>query len=325
MDADIQLSVMIPTYNRKTQLSNTLDALENQTDSNFKIVISDNHSDYDINDILIGRTKSFLSRIMVYRRRQNIGADANIVNLFTLCDTKWAWFLSDDDRVMTDAIAKILAEIGAHPDAGAFNFSLEEFRQIGHIRIDKSLTDFIDFYYPNHRKLYGDFIFLGNKVFNLERINDCIGYMFMYNYTKVSSIVLIYSILEKHIPYCTVVGTKIVDYISSDNRSWDLTSVALGTRTLMDIPFGLDLEHRRKMLRISTFEWRYILMNNDKSDIWFLYQMYHGLYKYILPFDQKLRLRAYIILLGNRFLLCFFKKYIKVKKRLKRILKVKGE
>lgn len=319
MDTDIMLSVLIPTYNRKRQLSNTLDLLEIQTDSSFKIIISDNHSNYEISEVLDGRSKSFLDRITVYRRRQNVGGDANIANLFALCDTKWAWLLSDDDNVRTDAVEKILNEIGSYPDVGAFNFSLEEFEQIERIRIDTSLTDFIDFCYPMHKKVHGDLTYIGNKVFNLERINDCIACMFMYNYTGSIIVVLIYKILERHIPYCTVVGKKIVDYNYSEKFSWDYANIALGTRTLMDIPFELDSDYRRKMLVITCFDWRfvhksYIMPNKSKPDKWYLNQMYHGLYKYILPFDQRVKYRVCSILSKSRFGKNFLELYRKARK-----------
>lgn len=285
------LTVLIPTYNRKKQLSNTLDALEKQSNCNFNIVISDNHSDYDIDEILDGRNTEFINRIVVYRRKHNIGADGNIANLFTLCQTKWAWFLSDDDFVRLDAVEKILKEINDDPDAGAFNFSIISFSQFEHKRRDVSLAEFINFYYPMHKQLHGDLIYLANKVFNIERIQACIGYIFKYNYTKVSTIVLIYKILEYGIPYCTV-NEKIVEYDMNSKHSWSFGEVVLGTRTLMDIPFKLDLSYHKKLIIISAFDWKfainsYFFPNKTQQYPNFLDQLYHGLYKYILPFPKR--------------------------------------
>ena len=46
------LTVLIPTYNRKERLTQTLDCLSKQTNRSFQIVITDNCSDYDVNELI---------------------------------------------------------------------------------------------------------------------------------------------------------------------------------------------------------------------------------------------------------------------------------
>ena len=55
MGDDEMLTVLIPTYNRKYQLIRTLDALNKQSDQDFKIFISDNASNYSVLDEVLNR------------------------------------------------------------------------------------------------------------------------------------------------------------------------------------------------------------------------------------------------------------------------------
>ena len=103
------LSVMIPTYNRKEKLIRTLSALSTQTFKDFGIIISDNNSNYSIeNEILHKYEVDFRKSIKVHHNRVNVGLSLNMAGLFTLCPTEWAWFLGDDDIIFDDSVEKIV-------------------------------------------------------------------------------------------------------------------------------------------------------------------------------------------------------------------------
>ncbi|HZK53593.1 MAG TPA: glycosyltransferase family 2 protein [Desulfosporosinus sp.] len=292
-----QITVLIPTYNRKERLIRTLNALENQTDGRFYVVISDNASNYNIDEVLIGRTKAFNERISIYKRKQNVGADANIVNLFTFCTTKWAWFLADDDFVLPNAITIINTQIESMPNIGAFNFSIVNFSELFINKKEfRSAEELIDFYYPSKSKWHGDLIFLSNKVFNTEILQDCISYMYKYNYTRISTVVLILKMLENKIPYCTI-NEKIVNYNDKEEISWNICEVVLASRTFTDIEFSFNKYYWKHMLTIVSFNISlvYKVYFNQSSNNYnkiFLDQIYHGLYKYFLPFSSKIIIKA---------------------------------
>lgn len=51
----------------------------------------------------------------VVRKRANIGANANVLRCFELCETEWIWILGDDDHGLPGAVDKILAHLGRRP------------------------------------------------------------------------------------------------------------------------------------------------------------------------------------------------------------------
>lgn len=93
-----ELSVLIPTYNRKEKLKKTLLALEKQFDDNFYVVILDNASEYSIEqEVLPELSFQFSKVIRIIKRKYNVGLGNNISGLFSVCETKWGWLLGDDD------------------------------------------------------------------------------------------------------------------------------------------------------------------------------------------------------------------------------------
>ena len=99
-----QLTIVIPTFNRKERLLNQLDHLLQQDISKgIKIIIIDNHSNYDVKEVVREKySKIVFSNVEIIVRPFNIGLGAAITMPFLLCKTDWLWILGDDDEVKGD-------------------------------------------------------------------------------------------------------------------------------------------------------------------------------------------------------------------------------
>lgn len=291
-----KITVLIPTYNRPKYLRKVLESLACQTVDNFYIVISDNASDYQIEDMLIGLPNSFKERCTIYRRKVNVGADINIMGLFEFCNTKWAWTLSDDEYLFEDSIEKIYYYIEKAGEFGCLNFTITSGMKYEEAILKiSSIDEFIDLYYPEKRTVnlwHGDLIFLSNKVFDVSKIKHYLQYSYKYIYTRVSTIVLFIKMLEGNVPFINI-DSKIVDYNADSKRSWSIYEVILASRTLQDVPMNLSRKKYKKLLKCLTFNisdvyYYYFVEGTENRNIRnFFDQIYHGVYKYSLSFGQK--------------------------------------
>ena len=98
------LTILIPTYNRRERLLNTLHSISNQGHwGEYKIVIVDNCSNYNVKETIESEfPDAFTQSITVHRWYFNTGMSTNISIAFEFVDTKWCWFISDDDEILDD-------------------------------------------------------------------------------------------------------------------------------------------------------------------------------------------------------------------------------
>ncbi|MDJ0618762.1 MAG: glycosyltransferase family 2 protein [Calothrix sp. MO_192.B10] len=108
------VSIIIPTYNRCHYLQQAIDSAINQTYQNIEIIISDNCSIDDTQEIV----ESFLdSRIKYWQHPQNIGMFANQMHGFKMARGKYIASLHDDDIWEPDFLAKLVPTLEAHPNS----------------------------------------------------------------------------------------------------------------------------------------------------------------------------------------------------------------
>ena len=325
---NIDLVVLIPTYNRKDQLKKTLDALQNQTDSDFMIFISDNASNYSVKSLIDEFDECFRERITLISRKRNVGCDANILGLFELCDKGWAWTLADDDYVRDDAVEIIKNSIKKYPEAGILDFFLHSNINVeeGEGVVLKDIDAFSDFYLENPQPnslWHGDLIFWSNKVYNIEKIDKYIGYAHKYVYTRVPPVIIGSYMLIDKIPF-VIVNKRIVDVNTQEIvGGWDPFDVYMAQRTLRDVELPCNQKTKNKLLKVIAFDIRDILyvyfmdergVNNNR----FLSILYTDIYFDIL--DSKKRIAVAVLaklsqrLWGYKFARMLVRKYLDVKK-----------
>jgi len=115
------LTVAIPTYERPKPLEKILQQLGSQTNQNFQILISDDSASKNIEQV-VNRYKRRLPNLHYNRNTKNLGFSGNVCKLYELAQTRYIWFLCDDDTVLPNAIDNILRALNAYqPVVAVFN------------------------------------------------------------------------------------------------------------------------------------------------------------------------------------------------------------
>lgn len=110
------VAICIPTYNAAETIRETLASILAQTYANLVIHISDNAS----TDSTIKMIESVSDdRVHIHRQEQNIGAEGNFNRCIQLAEGKYTAIFHADDVYEPDMVAKQVAFLEAHPDAGA--------------------------------------------------------------------------------------------------------------------------------------------------------------------------------------------------------------
>ncbi len=295
---DVKLTIIIPTYNRKERLGRTLELLQMQRDKKFKIVILDNASDYDVNELIIGKESWFVENIRIVRNNWNTGMTGNLSLIFLQETEGWIWTISDDDIPSIYAVEYIKYIITKNKYAGAVFFPILDFNKyIKEYKIIKNLSDLMRFYHrcmkDDIKDLEGDFIYLSNKVYNLDMINKYIDRVFMYSYTAVPQIIPILCMLEDN-KELVIANKKIIAFSMGDGGHWDYFKVALGMSTIVDIPCSLSKKELKIWYRLVMLDYHRLFreMDKEKYKIEILYKLYFRIYKKYLKAAEK---REYFI------------------------------
>ncbi len=104
------VTVVIPTYNRPKYLREAIESAVNQTYKNVEIIVSDDGSVENPQDIV----ESFQdSRIRFQRNTKNLGIALNVINAFKAAQGKYVASLNDDDVWNEDFLEKLVPHLEA--------------------------------------------------------------------------------------------------------------------------------------------------------------------------------------------------------------------
>ncbi|GAB1540165.1 hypothetical protein NUACC21_28340 [Scytonema sp. NUACC21] len=110
------VSVVIPTYNRPSYLREAIESAVNQTYKNIEIIVSDDGSAQNPQDIV----ESFQDpRIRFRRNTRNLGIALNVISAFKEARGKYVASLNDDDIWNKDFLEKLVSQLEAHPNLAA--------------------------------------------------------------------------------------------------------------------------------------------------------------------------------------------------------------
>lgn len=306
------LSVLIPTYNRKERLICTLKALSQQTRSDFSIIISDNCSPYEPNDVISTLPVDFQKRVKIEKNSFNVGATANIVGLFLKARTKWVWLLSDDDSPEIDSVEKIYQEINliGKENVGVIHFPVFDMEWgFGERKDFTDLEEYIDYYWTmltgnNTMAKRGDLIFLSNKVYNMDVCSYAMEFTNMYSHTRVSQLLPMIKILYDRRGSVRYVDKRIVKYLEPENDHWNVSNVVRGMSCFSLVPLEhLNPAYRKKLNYVIALDDKYVrecYLNHNVPDKEYLKKIYSLMYKDILSFKKKMIFRVYIFLSANK-------------------------
>jgi abequosyltransferase len=101
-------------------LRGTLDSFLSQTQDGVEIVISDNAS-VDDTEQMVETYRSRFPSIVYHRWPENMGADRNFLKVIELARGDYCWLFGSDDSVSQGAVGKALAMLGDKSDVYLFN------------------------------------------------------------------------------------------------------------------------------------------------------------------------------------------------------------
>ena len=296
-----KLSIGIPTYNRKKQLSNQLERLLKQdltqVEKNF---IIDNDSNYNVQS-LISHFNS--NKLKLIANPFNMGASTNGLNPFLYSKSEWLWILSDDDEVLHNSIEIIIDEINkSGPNLGMIKFSIQK-DILPESKVVNSLNDYIDYYHNEKNIRYGELIFISTCVLNTKNLNNYLDSAFVFSYTHVGFLVpVIFGLDEKKISV-SFTSETIVKYLPPDDNGWNLGRVGLGLSTFSHLNLSLNKIYFKKFIKIMTpisyIEMFKFLIQENRINNQRKYELvYNNSYKYYLNFFQKIIYGIFKIILS---------------------------
>ena len=111
MSFNQRLGICIPTYKRPDQLRLCVQSvIAAAAPCDVPIFIADDSAD-DTNLEAIQELQAQYPHITHERNPQNLGIDRNILHCADLCPCEYAWLLGEDDRLLPDAVACVLAAL----------------------------------------------------------------------------------------------------------------------------------------------------------------------------------------------------------------------
>lgn len=250
-----ELSICIPTYNRKNNLIHQLNSLIYQEGASFvNIFVIDNCSNYDVEKSIneaFGKDRT--NNIFVIRNKTNIGGSANIATTFFHCNTPWMWLLGDDDESSPNSIKTILEDINCYKDATLLKYSIKDFYPYHNEEVS-NWHDFIEIY-KSGKHTTGDMIFMSNMVYNMEKLKPYLGNVFMRCSTRIAQLMPIFDALDKNDATIIFRDFPIVKYIYPEpGQHWSRINVEMGLSSISKYHFNCSDED---------FRWlSYILIRN---------------------------------------------------------------
>lgn len=137
--------ICIPTYNAAATIRETLASILAQTYTNLVIHVSDNAS-MDKTLEIVGSMAD--QRIHIHRHEKNIGGEGNFTRCIQLATGKYTALFHADDLYGADMVARQVAFLESHPDAGAVFTEadmIDEYsKKIGAITFPSDLTSLGD-------------------------------------------------------------------------------------------------------------------------------------------------------------------------------------
>ena len=110
------ISVIIPTYRRADDLDRALGSVFAEPGDEFEVVVGDDASP-DHTPAVVARYGSD-PRLRQYRNEVNLGMQENVLKVARAARGDYLFILTDDDRLVPGALAKVAAIVRAHPEAG---------------------------------------------------------------------------------------------------------------------------------------------------------------------------------------------------------------
>jgi glycosyltransferase involved in cell wall biosynthesis len=176
------VTIAIPTFNRADQfLKDALESALSQTYKNIEIVVSDNCSSDNTEELIRGYKDK---RIRYYRQDENIGPFKNMNFCLEKAQGVYFLMLHDDDLIDEDCIERCLEAANYRDDIGIIVAGSREIDLQGNVVIEKpnsasgiSPLEFLIFFYEKKVHLY-----FCSILFNTAKLRELGGFKEYYRY-----------------------------------------------------------------------------------------------------------------------------------------------
>lgn len=287
-----KLSILIPTYNRRTQLLRVLSLLHDQPEiDTVQIVIIDNASNYDIESAIreqIG--DDAMMHISIVHNAYNTGQAGNLANLFLYCSTEWAWTLSDDDTPHPDALRILIRDIERHPDVAFTKYTCDLTPVPLKDLVVDNIHDYWRYYAEDKAPMRdGEYVWVSNNLVNVTLLRDYLQYAHIFGYTYVGYLIpILYALAEGKAKARFSPDMVALYRAPEEGQHWSHHKVFLGLSTALHLQLGLSDELQRVMVRTflhwDHLSFAYFVFNtpNFRSRaLWLIYkQIYEMVYRY---------------------------------------------
>ena len=115
---DIYFSVMICCYNSEKYLCETIESVINQTYTNWEIVVINDGSSDDTEEIILNYKRKGIP--IIYHKQENMGFAAARNKAVELAKSKWIAIIDHDDICMPTRLEVHAKQINSNPKAKLF-------------------------------------------------------------------------------------------------------------------------------------------------------------------------------------------------------------
>ena len=122
------VSVLIPTYNQKLFVEETIESVLSQDYNNYEIIISDNGSTDGTQEILKNFQSKFPERIRIILNKDNTGLASNFNRGLKLVRGEYIAWLDGDDVMYSSRLTKQVALLKANPEVAGCCHDAEVFK-----------------------------------------------------------------------------------------------------------------------------------------------------------------------------------------------------
>lgn len=289
------LTIAIPTYNRNETLLQNLHHLAQQLSPACRLLILDNCSDIPVSETLSGFSRQFPEiALQVIRNKANIGANANVLRCFELCDTEWLWVLGDDDEVTPHAIETIFTYTALYPASVFFNFSSDIYLR-EELFSTHGVAEFV------HRfESFPNVLFISSGVYKVAAFTPYLRLGYSSIYSMAPHFAMLLSTLGQD-GQCCLAPEQIVRWVPPPpHQQWSFLTLGLGVMTLLDLPLNpvvrSDLARKivRGLPRLNYFVIHLVMLSRKQKDprtaLYLFDQLSHRLYAYNATLPERIKL-----------------------------------
>lgn len=233
------LSICIPTYNRSARLSEGLrNLLPEVSKNNIAIYISDNASTDDTENV-VNNFKMQYGHIYYHKNEVNLGYDRNFEHALKMSKSKYAWLLSDDDRIVPTGIDRVLnALTGYEIDLLVLNGGLETYSsELPDSGIEGRVPGIVDCVYSNHSLLMADLgwqmTWISCLVFSRKMIDD--GNFALYRGTCLTHVGTMFNYLSCPDIKVKWISTPLVYGVDGRKPAWMKSALQIFVKNWYEI------------------------------------------------------------------------------------------